>query len=106
VRLRGASRLHVDLQQWHDDILLFRAQPDEQPCALAGRLPGAFHLLNVREIMPDVLIGLHWHENEKAAGLEVACECGAVLLALCDPDGLLQLSELNSVAETHRDSCH
>jgi hypothetical protein len=48
----------------------------------------------------EILLGLHWHDDQ-VAGLEVACECGAVLHEECDPDGLLSLDELRDIASRH-----
>jgi hypothetical protein len=55
--------------------------------------------------MHETLIGLHFHADE-AAGLEVACECGIVLLAEEGFEALLQLSEVNEIARNHRDNAH
>lgn len=51
----------------------------------------------------DVAVGLHWHEDDMA-GLEIACSCGEVLWQECDTDALIPLSEVNAIAEGHRDN--
>jgi hypothetical protein len=52
----------------------------------------------------ETIIGLHYHDLDTLAGLEVACACGAVLFIEEDLEGLIALSELNAIADRHRDS--
>lgn len=54
----------------------------------------------------DILLGAHFHDEDTFAGLEVACSCGRLLFTECDPEGfaVIALSELNVIAEQHRDS--
>ena len=54
----------------------------------------------------EILVGLHWHcdtdDVDEVAGLEVACECGAILLEECSRDAILALSEISHLAAGHR----
>jgi hypothetical protein len=54
----------------------------------------------------EILLGLHWHRDEddgdEVAGIEIACECGSVLMEECSHDAILALSEIKHIAEQHR----